>query len=130
MKNLKTGIKIRKAKNLIPVTCPGINIDKFEREFIYQQRESYRLGKEVQKIENGYTQLNLFLNWGENDNLVHNGFALESVGKRQPWKYVFIPEGSEYVVLEDGRGISNKLIVFSGWLSYMIWKLLKYTAIS
>lgn len=63
MKNLKTGIKIRKAKNLIPVTCPGINIDKFEREFIYQQRESYRLGKEVQKIENGYTQLNLFLNW-------------------------------------------------------------------
>lgn len=122
MKNLKTGIKIWKAKKPIPVTCPGIYI--FRKEFKYQC-ESYRLGKEVQKIENGYTQLNLFLNWGENDNLVHNGFALESVGKRQPRRYVFIPEGSEYVVLEDGRGISNKLIVFSGWLSYMIWKLLK-----
>lgn len=122
MKNLKTGIKIRKAEKPIPVTCSGICI--FKKEFTYQ-RESYRLGKEVQKIENGYTQLNLYLNLGENNKIVHNGFALESVGKRQPWKYVFIPGGSEYVVLEDGRGISNKLIVFSGWLSYMIWKLLK-----
>ena len=119
---MKNGIKIRKAKKLIPVTCPGIYM--FRKEFKYQ-RESYRLGKEVQKIENGYIQLNLFLNWGEDDDLIHNGFALDSVGKRKPWKYVFIPEGSEYVVLEDGRGISNKLIVFSGWLSYMIWKLLK-----
>lgn len=122
MKNLKTGIVIRKAKKPIPVTCSGIYM--FRKEFKYQ-RESYRLGKEVQKIENGYTQLNLFLNLGENDNLIHNGFALDRVGKRQPWKYMFIPGGSEYVVLEDGRGISNKLIVFSGWLSYMIWKLLK-----
>jgi len=122
MKNLKTGIKIRKAKKPIPVTCSGICM--FERKFTYQFG-SYKLGKEVQKIENGYTQLNLFLNLGENDNIVHNGFELDLVGKRQPWKYVFIPEGSEYVVLEDGRGISNKLIVFSGWLSYMIWKLLK-----
>ncbi len=123
MKNLKTGIEIRKAKKLIPVTCPGIYV--FGKEFKYQH-ERYKLGKEVQKIENGYIQLNLFLNWGENnDLLIHNGFVLDLVGKRQPWKYVFIPEGSEYVVLEDGRGISNKLIVFSGWLSYMIWKLLK-----
>jgi len=119
---MKTGIKIRKAKKPIPVTCSGICT--FERKFTYQY-ESYKLGKEVQKIENGYTQINLFLNLEENDNIIHNGFELESVGKRQPWKYVFIPEGSEYVVLEDGRGISNKLIVFSGWLSYMIWKLLK-----
>ena len=122
MKNLKTGIKIRKAKKPIPVTCSRICV--FERKFTYQSK-SYWLGKEVQKIENGYTQLNLFLNLGKNNIIIHNGFALESVGKRQPWKYVFIPEGSEYVVLEDGRGISNKLIVFSGWLSYMIWKLLK-----
>lgn len=122
MKNLKTGIKIKKAKEPIPVTCSGIYI--FEKEFRYQ-REGYRLGKEVQKIENGYTQLNLYLNLGEDDNIIHNGFVLDLVGKRQPWKYVFIPEGSEYVVLEDGKGISNKLIVFSGWLSYMIWKLLK-----
>ena len=121
MKNLKTGIEIKKAKKPIPVTCSGIYT--FEREFRYQH-ESYRLGKEVQKIENGYTQINLFIN-KENNNVIHNGFVLESVGKRQPWKYVFIPEGSEYVVLEDGRGISNKLIVFSGWLSYMIWKLLR-----
>lgn len=119
---MKTGIKIRKAKKPIPVTCSGVY--KFRKEFTYQC-ERYRIGKEVQKIENGYTQLNLFLNWGVDNNIIHNGFVLESVGKRQPWKYVFIPEGSEYVVLEDGRGISNKLIVFSGWLSYMIWKLLK-----
>ena len=124
MENLKTGIKIKKAKKLIPVTCPGINIDRFEREFIYQN-ECYRLGKEVQKIENGYTQLNLYLNQGENNSIIHNGFVLDLVGKRQPGKYVFIPEGSEYVVLDYGMGISNKLIVFSGWLSYMIWKLLK-----
>ena len=122
MKNLKTGIKIRKAKKLIPVTCSGIYV--FKKGFTYRG-ESYRLGKEVQKIENGYTQLNLYLNLGENDNIIHNGFVLDLVGKRQSWKYVFIPEGSEDVVLEDGTGISNKLIVFSGWLSYMIWKLLK-----
>lgn len=122
MKNLKTGMKIRKAKRPIPVTCS--RICTVEKEFTYQC-ERYRLGKEVQKIENGYTQQNLFLNLGENNNIIHNGFTLESVGKRQPWKYVFIPEGSEYVVLDYGIGISNKLIVFSGWLSYIIWKLLK-----
>ena len=122
MKNLKTGIKIRKSEKPIPVTCSEIYM--FKKDFKYQ-RESYRLGKEVQKIENGYTQANLFLNLNENNNIVHNGFVLDLVGKRQPWKYVFIPEGSEYVVLENGKGISNKLIVFSGWLSYMIWKLLK-----
>ena len=122
MKNLRTGIEIKKAKEPIPVTCSGVCT--FEKEFKYQH-ESYRLGKEVQKVENGYTQSNLFLNLDENNNIVHNGFTLDLVGKRQPWKYVFIPGGSEYVVLEDGRGISNKLIVFSGWLSYMIWKLLK-----
>jgi hypothetical protein len=124
MKNLRTGIKmkIRRAKEPIPVTCSGVCM--FEKDFRYKH-ESYRLGEEVQKIENGYTQLNLFLNLNENNNIVHNGFTLDLVGKRQRGKYVFIPWGSEYVVLEDGRGISNKLIVFSGWLSYMIWKLLK-----
>lgn len=122
MKNLKTGIKIWKAKKLIPVTCSRVCI--FRKEFTYQN-ESYMLGKEVQKIENGYTQLNLYLNQGEDNSIIHNGFVLDLVGKRQPWRYVFIPGGSEYVVLEDGRGISNKLIVFSGWLSYMLWKLLK-----
>jgi hypothetical protein len=115
-------MKIRKAKKPIPVTCSEVYV--FKKDFKYQ-RESYRLGKEVQKIENGYTQANLFLNLGEGNIIIHNGFALDLVGKRQPRKYVFIPGGSEYVVLEDGRGISNKLIVFSGWLSYMIWKLLK-----
>ena len=122
MKNLRTGIKIWKAKKLIPVTCSRVHV--FRKEFTYQN-ESYRLGKEVQKIENGYTQLNLYLNQGEDNSIIHNGFVLDLVGKRQPGKYVFIPEGSEYVVLDYGTGISNKLIVFSGWLSYMIWKLLK-----
>lgn len=122
MKDLKTGMKIKKAKKLIPVTCSRVHI--FEKGFKYQN-ESYRLRKEVQKIENGYTQINLFLNLGEGNNIIHNGFVLESVGKRQRGKFVFIPEGSEYVVLDHGMGISNKLIVFSGWLSYMIWKLLK-----
>ena len=122
MKNLKNGIRIKRAEKLIPVTCSGVCM--LDKEFRYQ-RERYRLGEEVQKIENGYTQANLFLNLGENDIIVHNGFVIDLVGKRQPWKYVFIPEGSEYVVLENGKGISNKLIVFSGWLSYMIWKLLK-----
>ena len=120
---MKNSIEIRKAKKPIPVTCSGVYTFTFKREFTYH-RENYKLGKEVQKIENGYTQLNLFINWG-NITITHNGFVLDLVGKRRPWKYVFIPKGSEYAVLEDGRGISNKLIVFSGWLSYVIWKLLK-----
>lgn len=119
---MKTGMKIRKAKKLIPVTCLGVCM--LDKEFRYRS-ERYKLGEEVQKIENRYIQTNLFLNLGENNYIIHNGFVLDLVGKRQPWKYVFIPGGSEYVVLENGRGISNKLIVFSGWLSYMIWKLLK-----
>lgn len=42
------------------------------------------------------------------------------------YKIVVIPRGAEYVISDDGREIvSNKIIVFSSYFRYIIWRLLR-----